>query len=262
VVPLTADGPPNGGGGGGGGGGGEGRRTVKRYGARVIVVHWLFVLTFIPLVFTGCLLLRDWWAAEFHVYGIDPVLPTFDGASTLHAYLGAVVLVIGLSHVLLHIRQRERPILPRKVGQDLGASIHNILYIFHLVARQERGAGEKYRGNQRMTYIALAYCLSLSGLTALVVRLDVAGGLAVLMHVCAGILILALSAYRILTLIRKHDAVATRCILATGRMPVWYVRKNHFLWYRQLRGGYDAPPEPHYEGYATDTEDKPEVMKA
>ena len=248
------------------GGHGDGGRAaeegwVRRYDARVVVIHWLFIIAFIPLLYTGLLLFRDWFASEFHVHGIHYLLPTFEGTLTVHIYTGVGVLVVGLVHVLLHIGQREKPILPKNVGIDLGSSIHNILYIFHMVRKQERGAGDKYRGNQRMTYVAFAYCLSLSGLTAVLARLHVLGDVGTLLHACAGVLIIFLSLYRILTLIRRHDGVAMRCILATGRMPVWYVRRNHFLWYRQLRGGYKAPPDPQYERMVPNEIEQGEVMK-
>ncbi len=82
--------------------------------------------------------------------------------------------------------------------------------------------------------------------------------------VSAVVLVIFLSMYRILTLIRRHDAVASKCILATGRMPLWYVKKNHFLWYRQLKGGYKAPKDPQYEKLAAQmmADDQPEVVKA
>jgi len=115
-----------------------------------------------------------------------------------------------------------------------------------------------------MTYVAFAYCLSLSAITALFVWQDLLGEVGVLMHVCAGVLVIFLSLYRILTLIRRHDAVASKCILATGRMPLWYVKKNHFLWYRQLKGGYKAPKDPQYEKLAAQmmSDEQPEVVKA
>ena len=220
---------------------------IKRYDGRVIGIHWAFLITFMPLLYTGLLLMRDWFIHEFHIHGVDPLLGTFEGTTEYHQYLGVAVLLVGLVHILLHIGQKEKHILPKNVGEDLGANIHNILYIFHMAPREERGAGEKYRRNQRMTYVALVYVVALSAITALILYLDLLGELSIVLHVLAGVLIIFISAYRIAYLIRTHDGVAIKSILATGRMPEWYAKKNHFLWYRSVKGGYKAPPDPEYE---------------
>lgn len=235
--------------------------TIRRYGARVIVIHWLFIITFIPLLVSGLVLLRDWFAHEFHIYGIDYLVSPIDDLETWHSWFGLAVLVIGLVHILLHIGQKEKPIVPKNVGEDLAANIHNILYIFHLAPVAERGAGDKWKRNQRMTYVALVYCTSLSAITALFIYTELLGELGTVMHVGAGILMVFLAGYRILSLIRAHDGVSLKSILATGTMPEWYVKKNHFLWYRKLKGGYKAPPDPEYEKYSTEVVAKEEVVK-
>jgi len=223
---------------------------VRRYGADVIGVHWAFMLTFLPLLFTGFLLMRDWFNAEFKVYGVHELLPTPDGTAGLHLWLGVAVLVIGAVHIALHINQREKPIIPRDVGKDLSGALHNILYMLHLSRIEERGAHEKYRGEQRMTYVALLYTLSLSAITAGMTYVTGVRDLARVMHVIAGVLVLWLALYRVLGLVRKHDGVALRSILWKGTMPGWYVRKNHILWWRQLGGGYAPPPDIDFDALA------------
>jgi cytochrome b subunit of formate dehydrogenase len=236
---------------------------LRRYGGRVIVVHWLFIITFMPLLAMGILLMRDWFAREFHVYGIDYLIRTPTWALDWHMYLGAAVLIVGLVHILLHIGQKEKPILPRNVGADLAANIHHIMYIFHLSPLEERGAGEKYKRHQRMTYVALVYVVALLAVTAFLVWSDIVGELGLVLHVIAGVLALFLSAYRILSLFRKHDMVAIRSILATGKVPDWYAKRRHFLWYREVRGGYKPPEDPEYERYSTviETTSEKEVVE-
>ena len=210
-------------------------RMVRRYGAKVIAIHWLFIITIFPLLVTGLLLLRDWFFEEFHIIGVDELVPTFEGAAEYHGYFGLAVLAIGLVHILLHIGQKEKPILLKNVSKEWKATVHNIMYIFHMASRDERGAGEKWKANQRMAYASTVYLIALSGLTALFVYMDLLGELSMVLHVLAGVLFLLLSGYRILHLVRNHSGVAWKCVLATGKMPEWYVRKQHFLWYRELR---------------------------
>lgn len=220
---------------------------IKRYDGKVVGMHWLFLIIFFPFIYTALLMWRDWFVYVYHIHGINYIFPSWEGMETQHMYLGIALLVVGAVHILLHMGQKEKPILPKNVGVDLGANIHNILYIFHLAPSGERGAAEKYRRHQRMTYVALIYCLALSGFTALWVWSGWLEGQALIMHVIAGLLIVFIAGYRILHLIRTHDKVAIRSIMATGTMPLWYVKKNHFLWYRQLKGGYKAPKDPGYE---------------
>jgi cytochrome b subunit of formate dehydrogenase len=234
---------------------------IRRYGPKVIVAHWLFIITLFPLLYTGLLLLRDWFTHEFHIYGVDPIFPTFEGTEMYHWYFGVALLLVGLVHVIMHIGQKEKPILPKNVGEDLAANIHNIMYIFHMSPREERGAAEKYKRNQRMTYVAFGYVLTLTAITVLIMYLDLLGEVGEVLHIIAGILIIFLAGYRMVHLIRTHDWVAWKCILATGRMPEWYVRKNHFLWYRKERGGYKAPPDPEYEKFQIQSSNDTEVVK-
>jgi len=225
------------------GGGAE----MERYGAEVIGVHWLFIIFIIPLLYTGLLLWRDWFTHEFHVYGINYIFPSFEGMERLHMFAGFALLTVGAAHLLTHMGQKEKPILPKNVGVDVAASVQAIFYIFHLSPKPERGAGEKWKRNQRMTYIALIYVVALCGLTAVPLMFNIFREMTLLMHIIAGLLLVFLSGYRILYLIRTHDKVAIRSIMSTGTMPEWYVKKHHFLWYRQVKGGYKAPKDPQYE---------------
>jgi hypothetical protein len=67
-------------------------------------------------------------------------------------------------------------------------------------------------------------------------------------HVAAGVLVLLVVIHRIALVVRRHDKVAIRSVLATGSMPKWYVKKNHKVWYEEIigRGASDVkePKEP------------------
>ncbi len=225
----------------------RGGPEIERYGAEVIGVHWLFIIFLIPMMYTGLLMWRDWFAHEFHIYGIDYLFPSFEGMERIHLFTGLAVLTVGAAHLMTHWGQKDKPMIPKNVGVDLAASVQAIFHIFHLSPKPERGAGEKYHRNQRMTYIALIYVLALCGITAIPLMLDWVNEMTEIMHISAGLLLVFLSGYRILYLIRVHDRVATRSIMLTGTMPEWYVKKNHFLWYKQVKGGYKAPKDPQYE---------------
>ncbi len=222
---------------------------MERYGAEVIGVHWLFIIFLFPLLYTGLLLWRDWFAHEFHIYGINYAFPSFDGMDKLHMFAGIALLAVGAGHLMTHYQQKQKPILPKNVGVDVAASVQAIFYIFHLSPKPERGAGEKYLRNQRMTYIATVYVIALCGLTAIPLLMGWVNEMTEIMHILAGLLLVFLAGYRILYLIRTHDRVAIRSIMSTGTMPEWYAKKHHFLWYRQAKGGYKAAKDPQYEKF-------------
>jgi hypothetical protein len=148
--------------------------------------------------------------------------------------LGLLLLVLGLVHVLLHIGQEEKPILPRDLGEDFRATVHTIRYVVFLSNWDEKGSAHKYKGNQRMSYIATFYTIALAGITGAFVHLGTLGELGVVLHVVSGILVLSLSAYRIAYLLRKREWIAWRSILVSGKMPEWFVMRNHPKWYEEL----------------------------
>jgi cytochrome b subunit of formate dehydrogenase len=218
-------------------------KMVRRYGTRVIALHWLFIVTFVPMLIAGIFLLRDWFIHEFKIKGGDvnggPYIPTFEGASELHMWAGILVLILGLVHLIIHMFQKEKNIIPWHSHKDFQATLHTLLFVFHLTRREERGSPGKYRGNQKIAYMAAVYTLTLTAITVLIVWLDLLGEeMGMIMHVVAGILVGLVAGYRILYIIRKHDRIALKCILASGRMPEWYVRKHHYLWYKKVIAGH------------------------
>jgi len=220
---------------------------IRRYGYKVILFHWAFILTFSVMFFPGLKMARDWFFHHFKIYGVIEFVHAPSWLPTLHGWMGLVVLVLGLLHILMHVSQREKKMLTTSTVADIRATLHTLLFLFWMASREERGDQGKYRGNQRVAYIATIYTLGLSGLTGLFVWLGWLGEIGVILHVIAGALVGLLAAYRVAYLVRKRDGTAAKCVLATGTMPEWYVRKNHPRWYREVKGGYSAPPDLNFE---------------
>jgi len=135
----------------------EAGREITRYDGKVIYLHWAVMIVFIMLIATALLLLRDWFWDTFKIVGTEPIIPTPDGFDALHLVLAIILLVLGLLHILLHIGQKEKPILPVDVSRDFERSVHSLRYVLFLSTWDEKGAAHKYQGHQRMMYVITFY---------------------------------------------------------------------------------------------------------
>lgn len=207
---------------------------IFRYGRKVIAVHWAVIIFFFTLAWTGILLMRDWFLVTFNIFGGDLWFPTFDGAVELHVASGVTIGLLGLIHVMLHIKQKDKPILPRNVASEFKATFETAMWVTFISRQKEGASSDKYQANQRLSYLAIFYTLALSTVSAVFIFTFGETGSAV--HVVAGTLVGLLAAFRILYLVRAWDRIALRCILSTGTMPIWYIKENHYNWYLQLKG--------------------------
>ncbi len=212
----------------------EAGREFTRYDGKVIYMHWAVMVVFILLIVTALLLLRDWFWETFKILGTEPIIPTPEGFDVLHLVLAALLLVLGLVHVLLHIGQEEKPILPTDVEADFQRSVHALRYVLFLSTWDEKGGAHKYQGHQRMTYVITFYTIALAALTGLIANSGLWEDVGTFLHVVAGIMVMLIFIYRLIYVFRKRDWIAWRSIFRTGTMPVWYVKNAHPKWYEQL----------------------------
>jgi cytochrome b561 len=216
-------------------------REIVRYGPKVIGIHWAVIILFIPLAISGGLLLRDWFLMEFNIFGGDLLWETFEGAVEVHVLSGLALVILGIIHIIIHLKQKEKPVLPEDIYTEFKASLQTLMYVTFVSRQKETGSASKYKANQRMSYLATFYTLALSALTAVFIfRLHEVGSA---LHVVAGTLVGLLSIYRILYLIREWDWIAMKCILWSGKMPLWYIKEEHYNWYLELTEGDNEAPE-------------------
>jgi len=213
---------------------------VKRYGKVVVFQHWLAIVLVFTSIFTGLLLARDWFIHEFHIYGAEMYVPTPDFASSLHEFAALGIVVLGFIHLAFHAGQKEKPILPRNSINELRAALHSLLYLVFLAKRMERGSGDKYYKTQRIIYAFTVYVLGLAAITGFLFYADILAEQMLIAHVMAGALVILVGIHRAALVIRRHDKVALRSVLATGTMPRWYVRKYHKVWYEKISGEGDT----------------------
>jgi hypothetical protein len=193
------------------------------------------------------------------------MIPTPEGFDALHLVLAALLLVLGLVHVLLHVGQEEKPILPKDVEADFQRSVHALRYVLFLSTWDEKGGARKYQGHQRMTYVITFYTIALAALTGLIATSGPWDEGGTFLHVVAGIMVILVFLYRLVYVFRKRDWIAWRSIFKTGTMPVWYVKNAHPKWYEQLvpasEPTMEEDEEPPEEGPLAESEPVVEAQR-
>lgn len=199
------------------------------------------------LSITGLFLVRDWFVYEFHIHGAEMYVPTPDFALDFHKFSAIGLLILAAIHLIAHAGQKEKPILPKHSSVELRAALYSLLFLVFLTKKQERGSGGKYLKSQRIIYAFSVYVLGLAAITGFLYLAGFFGEHMLIAHIIAGVLVLLVVVHRIALVIRKHDKVALRSVLATGTMPEWYVKKNHKVWYGEMVGRsvseFKEPPE-------------------
>ncbi len=226
-------------------------QNFKRYGPSVIILHWLFIIMMFLTLFSGVILFRDILYFQLNIIGGMELIPTFWFIKDLHFYAGFGVLIIGFIHLMIHIPQADNRMISKDMKKDFKALVHTHFYMMYMAPREESGAAGKYRGNQRMAFIVTTYVLGLTAITVLMISMGEFGREAVFLHLVTGFIVIVVVISRIWYIMRKRDGIAIKSILMTGSMPDWYVKKNHYLWYRELTGGrftcYSEPEEKEIE---------------
>jgi len=195
---------------------------------------WLFTLAIAIVTISGLFLLRDWLFSSFGVYG-DVYIPTPAGSKTIHLCSGGSLAVISFFHIIIHLRSKDRALLPVKTMRDFKSFLHSGMYLIGLSRREERGTQGKFNGRQRITYICLVYILGLAIITGFLYYFEILGHSVALVHIIPGGLTFMVVLFQFLMMIRNHDGIRLKATYITGKLPLWYIRRNKPLWYEKLR---------------------------
>ena len=207
---------------------------IQMYKLITIIEMWAFTLVLGVVAFSGLFLLRDWLFLNFGVYG-DNIIPTPAGTQNIHIWFGLAFVIIGLFHIIIHVFSKKKDILPKKTLRDFKAFLHSGMYIIGLARRESYGNSGRYYERQRIFYLAVVYILGLTTITGLLYYGDFFSSDLSLVHVIPGGLGLLVLLFHFLITIRKHDTTALKCAFITGKLPRWYVRKTHPIWYKKMR---------------------------
>lgn len=235
----------------------ENNGEIRRYGKHIVIMNWIFIILIVPLIYTGLVLLQDFIFHHFHIMGGSKPIPEIADAGLFHQYFAIGLAIFGLVHILMHIRKKEKPIIPKNFSKSWKDVLYSLSYVFFLAKRDERGRSGKYKNIVKMTYLAAIYIIGLAGITGMLSYFgtistseSIFGILSestALIHMGTGLIVVLLALFWTGFMIRKMDGVGLRCALLTGTMPIWYVRKNYYNWYKSMGGGYHEPMELDFE---------------
>lgn len=212
----------------------QGTDLITQYSPIAVLEIWLFTLSIAIVTISGLFLMRDWLFSSFGVYG-DVYIPTLPGSKTIHLCSGGTLVVISLIHILIHLRSKDRSLLPVNTMRDFKSFLHSGMYLIGLSRKEERGTLGKFNGRQRITYICLAYIMGLAMITGFLYYFEILGASLGLVHIIPGGLTFMVVLFQFLMMIRNHDGIRLKATFFTGKLPLWYIRRNKPLWYEELR---------------------------
>ncbi len=212
---------------------------IQMYRPIAIIEMWVFTLTIGVVSISGLFLLRDWLFLNFGVYG-NKFIPTLEGIQNVHIWFGFAFVIFGLFHFVFHIYTKEKDILPKQTLRDFKTFLHSGMYLIGFARKEDYGTSERFYGRQRIVYSALVYILGLTSLTGMFHYMNFLSDNLTMVHVIpAGLSIMVLLFHFLIT-IRKHDIIALKSAFITGTLPLWYIRKNHPIWFEKMRGDRES----------------------
>jgi hypothetical protein len=157
----------------------------------------------------------------------------------LHEIFGFLLIIIGIMHLAIHAGNKRSELLMKRPKTDFKAFLHSLMYLIGFAKREEQGGGGRYSSRQRIVYMALVYSIGLLAISG--VSLFINSGdnefasMFIVTHVVSAILIFLILLFHLAINIRRHDSVALKCSFGTGKLPLWYVKKNHKIWYLKIQ---------------------------
>jgi cytochrome b subunit of formate dehydrogenase len=119
----------------------------------------------------------------------------------------------------------------------------SILYIVGFEKRLESGDVKKFYAYQRMSFVLLGFALWILIFSGVILFVNSSPDSSINqtfigsvrdLHIIGSLLILLLMLYHIVITLRRFDKLAFTCMFIDGQLPLWYVKKNHKLWYKEI----------------------------
>lgn len=205
---------------------------IRMYTPLVITEMWIFTIILLFATVSGLFLFRDWLFGTFGIYG-EVIIQSPAEIQNIHTWFGFFLGIAGLIHILIHLYLKNKDILPKQAFKDFKSFLHSGLYLVGFARREDFGVG-RFFGRQKITYTALVYILGLTFFTGFLRYTNLISEDLSFVHVVPGGLSFMVLLFHFLITIRKHDFISLNCAFFSGKLPRWYIKKNHPLWYKDI----------------------------
>ncbi len=227
---------------------------IQIYHPITVVEIWAFTIVLGVMVISGLLLIRDWLFLNFGVYG-RVFIPTPKITLNIHIWFGFLLIILGFFHLVIHLLSKnKKDILPKRTSNDFKSFLHSGMYLIGLARRETYEKSIKFNGRQRIVYTAQVYIIGLTIITGFIFYINYISDDLALVHVIpAGFTIMVLL-FHVLITIRNHDSIVLKAAFFTGKLPIWYIRKNNKIWYKKLRSEQKNKFQEHLSKIFSDKE--------
>lgn len=220
----------------------QGRKehAVRKYHLSTIIAHWLLIISVFALIFTEGVVLINKITDYLNL--LELTLPELPHKTSIHIVFG-FILLFSILFVIFTRTVDLKAIMDGKFIRNFGGFVRSFLYLVGLEKRLEGGEVTKFYCYQKMTFVFMGFTLWImifSGMVLFVnanpdssINQTFIGSVRTL-HIIGSLLIILLIIYHIAILIRRFDGVALKCMFIHGKLPLWYVKKYHKIWYNEI----------------------------
>ena len=218
----------------------NGQKVVRKYRLSTIISHWIMIISVFALIFTGAITLINKIIDYINLFELT--IPQVPYRESLHVIFG-FFLLFGALFVIFTRTIDLKEIMFGKFIRSFGGFFRSILYIIGFDKRLESGDIKKFYAYQRMSFVLIGFALWILILSGIVLFINASPDSSInqtfigsvrMLHMIGALLIILLMLYHIVIIIRRFDRLAVRCMFIDGKLPLWYVKKNHHLWYQEL----------------------------
>lgn len=224
-------------------------KTIEKYDNDLIKAHWMILIIIILLYVTGGMPFYNWFMEQMNVAEVS--ISEIPFSLYFHQILGIIFTIVIIYYFSLLLKDKDREVVAESLGTDVRSYGQSVKLMLSFSRRKEVGEGERYLRSQRVLFILFIYTIGLIIMSGfgLAIESIMAGELVeesfeniiFVTHILSMVMFLVLTLIFIGPIIRRFDKVALKSILVNGKVPLWYLKKYHKIWYSEITGKDDKP---------------------
>ncbi|UCH88598.1 MAG: cytochrome b/b6 domain-containing protein [Thermoplasmata archaeon] len=214
---------------------------VCKFSIPMVLLHWILIIVVTILLITGFIPFFNWVISSLYMY--DFSFTELPNSALWHKIQGISFVILVIIYIGLHSKTSDN-IISKDFGSDVRSFNNNLMFNFGLVNRHKESKGDSSLQTQKILLILFIYSIGLLMISGIGIYLNsmLNDGTfnyswespIFITHILSAFIFLMLVIIFIASFIRKLDWIAIKSILFTGKVPLWYVKKYHRLWYEKI----------------------------